>query len=331
MDKPFPKINMFTHLLPDKYRKTLYRKAKRNIYTEDLESHHDGQPTLYDMEQRFKLLEKFEGFREVITLLTPPIEWVADPGDAKDLAMLGNDEVAGLVAKYPDHFVAGVASLPMNDMDNAMREAQRAVEELGMKGIQLYTPCYEKPLDTPEFFPLYEMMMNYDLPIWIHPLREANVPEYKGETTSKYRIYQTVGWPYETTIAAARLVFSGVMERYPSLKFIIHHCGGMVPFFAGRLAGVGAQILMDHAGVEVHLSRPTIDYFRMFYADTALSGYSTPSLMAAYAFFGADHMVFATDLMLAVEKKLASTDQMIIPDEDKYKICEGNARKLLHL
>lgn len=283
------------------------------------------------MESRFKILGKFEGFREVITLLTPPVEMVAPPKDSLELAKLGNDEIMEMVAKYPDHFVAGVACLPMNSIDNALKEAERAMKELHMKGVQLYTPCNDKPLDSPEFFTLYEMMVKYDLPIWIHPLREANVPDYKGETNSKYRLYQTVGWPVETTLAALRLVFGGVMEKYPDLKIILHHSGGMIPFFSGRLAGESAQLLNQNAGVNVTISRSPMEYFKMFYADTALSGYSTPALMAAYAFFGAEHMVFATDLMFGVEKKITSTDQMIIPDQDKYKICEGNAKRLLKL
>ncbi len=331
MDKPFHKINMFTHLLPDNYRKALYRKAQRNIFTEDLERHHNAIPTIFDMDLRFKTLEKYEGFREVITLVTPPVEAVAPTADALELARLANDGIAELIAKYPDHFVAGVACLPMNNMDNALREAERAMETLNFKGIQIYTPCNDKPLDSPEFFPLYEMMVKYDLPIWIHPSREANIPDYKGETSSKYRIFQTVGWPYETTVAMVRLVFSGILEKYPSLKIITHHCGGMVPFFSGRLAGVGVQQLNESAGVIVSLSRPPMEYFKMFYADTAMSGYSTPALMAAYPFFGGEHMVFATDFLFGVEKKIASTDQMTIPDLDKYNICEGNARRLLRI
>ena len=330
MSKSFSKINMFTHILTDKYRKALYRKVQRNIFTEDLEKHHNAIPTIFDMELRFKTLEKYEGFREVLTLVTPPVEVVA-PKDALELSQIANDEIAELVAKYPDHFVAGVACLPMNDMDNALREAERAIQVLKMKGVQIYTPCNEKPLDSPDFFSLYELMMKYDLPIWIHPSREANIPDYKGESISKYRIFQTVGWPYETTVAMVRLVYSGVLEKYPSLKIITHHCGGMVPFFSGRLSGEGVQRLNESAGVNISLSRPPIEYFKMFYADTAMSGYSTPALMAAYPFFGAEHMVFATDFLFGVESKIDSVDQMIIPDADKHKICEGNAKRLLHI
>jgi uncharacterized protein len=331
MVKSFPKINMFTHILTDKYRQALYRKSQRNIFSEDLEKHHNAIPTIFDMDLRFKTLEKYEGFREVLTLVTPPVEAVATPKDALELSQIANDEMAELVVKYPDHFVAGVACLPMNDMDNALREAERALKELKMKGVLIYTPCNEKPLDSPDLFPLYELMVKYDLPIWVHPNKEANVPDYKGESMSKYRIFQTVGWPYETTVAMVRLVFSGVLEKYPSLKIITHHCGGMVPFFAGRLAGEGVQKLNESAGVNVTIRRTPMEYFKMLYADTALSGYSTPALMAAYPFFGGDHMLFATDFLFGLENKVASVEQMIIPDQDKYKICEGNAKRLLHI
>ena len=128
-----------------------------------------------------------------------------------------------------------------------------------------------------------------------------------------------------------RLVFSGVLERYPTLKIITHHCGGMVPFFAGRLCGEAQQQLDEAGGINVKLSRPKMEYFKMFYADTALSGDSTPALMCGYSFFGPEHVLFGTDLLFGIEKKITSVEQMAIPDSDKYQIFEGNAKKLLHI
>ena len=330
MAKQFPKIDIFTHILPDKYRRALYKKAQGSLYMEGLENHHNAIPALFDIELRFSTMKGYEGLRQVLTIISPPLEMVANPSDAVELAKMANEEMAGVVAKYPDHFVAGVACLPMNDIDAALKEAERAIEALNMKGVLIYTPCNGKPLDSPEFFPLYEMMTKYDLPIWLHPTRGADTPDYKNEIHSKYRIFQTVGWLYETTVAMMRLVLSGTLARYPSLKIITHHCGAMVPYFAARLCGEH-KALEKAAGINTGLSKPPVEYFKLFYADTALSGY-TPGLMCGYAFFGAEHMVFGSDLPFGnIERKIASVEQMDIPELHKHRIFEGNAKRLLHI
>ncbi len=107
--------------------------------------------------------------------------------------------------------------------------------DLKFKGIQIFSSINGKPLDRDEFMPLYEMMAGYDLPLWIHPARDKTVPDYPDEPYSKFTLFTAFGWPYETTLAMARLVFSGVLEKYPSLKFITHHCGAMLPFFSKRV------------------------------------------------------------------------------------------------
>jgi len=209
---------------------------------------------------------------------------------------------------------------------------------LKFRGVQIFTPVNGKPLASPEFMPLYEKMSQYDLPIWIHPARGRNTPDYSTEDHSRYYIYQMFGWPYETTTAMTRLVFSGIMEKYPNIKFITHHCGAMIPYFEHRVT-----IGQDYA--EVHLktkwkqalSKPPIEYFRMFYADTALNG-SIPGLMCGYAFFGAERMLFATDVPYDNEdgdrftrEVIRSIELMDIPDQEKDLIFEGNAKRLLHL
>ncbi len=324
-------IDMFTHIVPDKYSKALYSKAKRSIYgQESVEAHHKAaDPALMDIGLRLGMLDKYEGMRQVLTIGLPALESVVDPSDAVELAKVANEEMAELVDKYPERFVAAVACLPMNDVDAALREAQRAIETLNMKGVQIHTPCNEKPLDSPEFFPLYEMMMKYDLPIWIHPTRSLSTPDYKGESESKYDLAGSVGWPYETTLAMMRLVLSGILEKYASLKIITHHCGGMVPYFDRRLGGAGGERERSD-----ELPRPRNEYFKMFYADTAMNP-STAALMCGLAFFGAEHLLFGTDFAYGGEQKVEATitsvEQMAISDSDKHQIFEGNARRLLHI
>ena len=248
----------------------------------------DTFPPLYDMEARFRIMDRYEGLVQVISPSWPSVE-LAAPKQSVDLAKALNDEVAELVTKYPARFPAGIACLPMNDMDAALKEADRALTDLRLRGVLVYTPVNDKPLDSPEFIPLYEKMSQYNLPILIHPMRNPDYPDYRTETESKYRIYNTFGWVYETTTAMTRLIFSGILEKYPNVKFVTHHCGGMVPYLAERIRQF--QDLGEMRWGQKYfqgLTKPPIDYYKMFYADTALYG-NTSALMCGHAFFGADH------------------------------------------
>jgi len=180
-------------------------------------------------------MEKFPEYQQVLSLPTPPIELYATPEQAIELARIANDSMAELVEKYPDHFVGFAAALPMNAPDAALVEAQRAVIELGAKGIQIYSNVLGKPIVSPEFLPLFEAMVGYDLPIWLHPYRGANFPDYLTEQASEYEIWWTFGWPYDTSAAMARMVFAGLFDKWPTLKVIAHHMGAMAPYFEGRV------------------------------------------------------------------------------------------------
>ncbi len=329
---PDEKIDMFCHILPQRYKEALFGKAKPCYYIEA----DAGRPALFDLDLRFKMLDKFEGLQQVLTIGPPPLEYAFSPQDAVDLARKANDEMAELVAKYPERFVAGVACLPLNDIDASLRETDRAIKELNLKGIQMFSSVNGRPLDHPEFLGIYEKMAGYDLPIWLHPARDANVPDYPGEASSKYALFLSFGWPYETTLAMARLVFSGILEKYPALKCVSHHCGAMIPFFSRRVPLL-AQIA--HPGEVMKMTRPPLDYFRRFYADTVLGG-NTPALMCGYDFFGADHMVFGTDYPypggseqgeMVLGAVIKSVDGMNIGDEEKAKIFSKNAKRILNL
>ncbi len=329
------KIDIFPHILPLKYKETLYKIAPSGFYIKDVI---ETLPTLFDLEHRFRIMDKYEGLMQVLTLSAPPIEQIGDSRKAVDLAKLANDEMAELVLKYPDRFAAAVASLPMNDIEAALKEVDRAINDLKFRGVQINTPINDKPLDSPEFIPLYEKMSQYDLPIWIHPVRDVDFSDYRTEKRSKYMIFHVFGWPYETAAAMTRLVFSGILEKYPNLKIITHHCGSMVPYFEQRIIGAydHAEMLRG-AKYKRGLSKPPIEYFKMFYYDTAIYG-STPGLMCAYAFCGADHMLFATDFPYDsqfgeryIRQTIQSIEQMNIGDLEKKMIFEDNARKLLRL
>lgn len=329
------KIDIFSHILPTKYKEALYEVAPKGFYIQNII---DGVPTLYDLNRRFQIMDGYEGLMQVLTIAAPPIETVADSKKAVNLAKLANDEMAELIYKYPDRFAAAVACLPMNNVDAALEEVDRALNELKFRGVQVAAPINDKSLDSPEFIPLYEKMCKYDLPIWIHPMRPTDYPDYRTEDKSKYGIHRTFGWVYETTAAMVRLVFSGILERYPSLKIITHHSGGMVPFFAERMrVGYDRVEMREGENLKQGLTKPPIEYFKMFYCDTAIAG-NTSALMCAHSFFGGDHMMFGTDMPFDnqlgdrfTREIIAAIEQMDIPETDKRKIFEENAKKLLRL
>lgn len=331
------KIDINSHICPLKYKKALHNASGAPAKAYELKMI-EGCPTLFDLEKRFRILDKYD-CTQVLTLITPPLEDIADRKETVELAKIANDAMAELVYDHPERFAAAVAALPLNDMEATLEEVDRAVTELRFRGIQIFTSIQGKPLDSPEFFPLYERMVRYNLPIWIHPFRTLATPDYPTETESKYKIWSTFGWPYETTAAMTRLIYSGVLEKFPTLKMITHHCGGMVPYFADRIrSGYDLIERMRLPGQPKQvLTKSPIEYYRMFYHDTAIAG-CKPALMCAYEFFGPEQMLFGTDMPMdsqlgfrLVRQIIEAIEQMDIPDSDKKKIFEDNAKSLLRL
>ncbi len=323
------KIDMYTHIFPKKYWDVIKKHIPPNL---------EQITTLWDLEQRLRVMDKYDDYVQVLTFPVPPVEAIVGPKDAVELARIGNEALAEILAKYPDRFVAGVANLPMNDVNAALKETDRAIKDLGLKAVLICTNINGKPLDSPEFMPLYEKMARYDLPIWIHPRRDITVADYSTEGKSKYNLHGALGWPYETQLAMSRLVCSGVLENYPNLKFITHHCGGGIPFLGRRVNSWLGRYMREEPNSSLsRLTKEPIEYLRMFYGDTAIDG-DTPALECGHAFFGAEHMVFSTDMPFgreqghsAIREAVKAVTEMAISDSDKKKIFEDNARKLLHL
>lgn len=327
------KIDIYTHIVPPKF---IEATEKLTPFGNSLRRYVTSCPTVNDWSERFRIMDKYGDYVQVLTVSGTHNVMFGDK--AAELAKIANDEVAELISRYPGRFIAGVATLPMNDMELALMEIDRAINELNLRGVLIWASPNATPIDSPKFMPLYEKMSQHDLPIWIHPIRTATASDYTSEKESKYHIYSTFGWPYETTVAMTRLVFSQVLEKYPNLKFITHHCGAMVPYFADRIVShCDYNKMRRKETYSQGLSKHPIEYFRMFYNDTALNGGVAP-LMCAYDFFGAEHLLFGTDMPfdsqlgdLSVGKTIHAIQQMAIPDSDNKKIFEDNARKLLRL
>jgi aminocarboxymuconate-semialdehyde decarboxylase len=219
----------------------------------------------------------------------------------------------------------------------------RAVNQLGARGIQVLTSVNTRPLDDPDFFAVFERITNHhNLPVWMHPTRPATRADYPGEDKSKYEIWQVLGWPMESSVAMSRLVFSGLLDRLPNLRLITHHCGGMLPYFAGRAETLWAQLgsrSVDPAESQVlkNLKKAPIDYFKMFYGDTVLGG-SSAALRCGLEFFGPEKVVFASDCPfdpeegpMFIREGIASIEALHLPEDDKRRIYFGNAIGLLGL
>jgi predicted TIM-barrel fold metal-dependent hydrolase len=299
-------------------------------------------PCIVDLDERFKIMDMFDEYAQIICLGSPPIEVFGPPPISTDMAKLANDGMAELVQKYPDRFPGFIASLPMNDPKGLLAEANRAIKDLGAVGVQVFTNVLGRPLTKPETMPLFDLMAELDRPIWMHPARGADFPDYKGEPKSHYEIWFVFGWPYETSVAMAHMVFSGLFDRHPDLKIITHHLGGMIPYFEGRV-GPGWDQLGTRTSDEDYtlllkkLKQRPLDYFRLFYADTALFG-AKEATICGLKFFGVDRVLFASDSPFDPEKGSAyirSTieiiDSLDIKAGERQAIYEGNARRLLKL
>ncbi|MDO8689203.1 MAG: amidohydrolase family protein [Dehalococcoidia bacterium] len=309
------KIDVFSHFLPKMYFEGLGRKVVAGIDLSKLSPWILGDnAALTDIDVRVRFMDRYPDVRQVLSLPLPALEdALVTRSDAVALARTANDALAEIVAKYPDRFIGAVACLPLSDPDAAMEEADRAITQLGLRRVQIFTSIDGEPLDVLKFKPLYERMARYDLPIWIHP---ADPPIWR-RLLGDQLIALKLGWPVETSIAMVRLARAGVFEEHPDIKFITHHCGAMIPYFERRIG---------------------IEQLRKFYNDTAVDG-NTAALMCAYAYCGADNLLFATDMPFAgaegsygvTSETIRSIEQMDVPAIDKDKIFEGNARRLLNL
>ncbi len=299
-------------------------------------------PCIYDINERLRCVDMFRkdnDYSQVISLGMPPLESLGTPEEVEVFARLGNDGMAELVRKHPDHFCGFLASLPMNS-ENAWKEAERAFA-LGANGLQVHTNINGDPLDHPKYFPVFETAAKHGKPIFLHPSRTAaDVTDYKNESKSKYEIWWTFGWPYETSAAMARLVFSGMMDKLPEMKVLAHHLGAMVPFFEGRVGPGWDQLGKrtsdeDYSIVLEGLKKRPFDYFKDFYADTAVFG-SKPATECGLAFYGEDKVLFASDSPFDPEKgpgyirdTMAVLESIEMSQEMREKIYYKNAQKLL--
>ena len=331
-------IDVFNHFMPKAYLERLAQLIPGHVATTAF----PRLATLVDVDARLRLLDAFGDFAQVLSLANPPLELVGPPEITPALARIANDALAEICRMYPDRFPAFIAALPMNNMAATLIELDRAIADLGARGVQVFTNVAGAPLSGAEFRPLFRRMAEHDLPVWVHPMRGPDFADYAGEKTSQDEIWFSFGWPYETTACMTRLIYSGLFDELPSLKIISHHMGGMIPYFPGKINLGFRQIFFGSREInplaqERGLKKRPIEYYKMLYADTALGGEAAPT-RCGHAFFGSAHCLFATDAPFDAEQgrgliadTIRGVGQLDLPKPDLERIFAGNARALLRL
>src|SRR5262245_20191182 len=329
-------IDVFNHFVPQAYFERLHQLIPDHPATTAF----PRLRTLWDLDARLRLLDQFGDYAQVLSLANPPLEHLGSPADTPALARLANDGLAELCRRHPDRFPTFIASLPMNNMDATLVETDRAIGELGARGVQVFTNVAGEPLSAEKFRPLFRRMIDHDLPVWVHPMRGPQFADYASEQGSEDEIWFTFGWPYETTACMTRLIYSGLFDELPGAKIITHHMGGMIPYFAGRIGLGFRQIFFgapDCNPGAAALKRPPIEYFKMLYADTALNG-DAAATRCGHAFFGTGRCLFATDAPFDAEqgrgliaRTIAAVDALEIGSEERTRIFSANAFQLLKL
>ena len=248
--------------------------------------------------------------------------------DAAEICRLSNNDNYALCKAYPDRFV-NICIISLLDMRSAMKELDRCISDLDCRGITVSSNQNGKGLDSPEYFPLYEKLSEYDLPLLIHPIHWESYPLV--DMDRGWRMMHIFGWPFDTTQAVWRLILGGVIDRYPSLKIVTHHMGAMLPYFVKRIESTFNRYLVDR--IPRHISQ----YWGNFYGDTAIDG-TVAAYPCGYSFFGPDRLMYGSDYPFGVEAgeayirdNLIGVQTMDLPSQDMEKILGGNAKKLLKI
>jgi aminocarboxymuconate-semialdehyde decarboxylase len=323
-------IDWHNHYYPPAYLEALRRKSSVRVTTDA-----QGNPVLHypgdynvcvpghrDIAYRQSVLERTGIDRQVITLTSPGTH-VETPARAVELAVLVNDAFADVLRTRGQHFIP-LAALPLNDPAASVRELERAIDVLQLPGALLFSNVNGVALADERFWPLYELANDRGATFFIHPIHPVGV-----EAMTEYWLMPLVGFPMDTTLAAAHLVFAGVIARFPRIRWVLGHLGGAIPYLAERLDR-GFYAFED---CRRHIDRPPSDYLRQhFWYDTV--NFDPHAQRLALAFAGAGHVVAGSDYphqIGSIEKMLASIHSLALSDADRARVLGDNAAELLRL
>ena len=257
---------------------------------------------------------------EVISLSTPNI-FFADETRQREVARTLNDAYAELIAKHPTRF-KGFASIPMDAPDAALDELHRAIDNLKLNGVVLLSNIRGRALTSPAYRPFFEEANRMNLCIFLHPMLPANPEPY-----TEYVLGPLVGFPFDTTLAVARMCFDGMLRELTNIRWVIGHLGGAVPYLMERLDS-GYR---DFAECRVNIDQPPSTYLKRLYYDTVT--FSSYNLRMARDLVGVDHMVMGSDyphLLGSIERSVSSIQELGIPEYEKEKIFSETALSILN-
>lgn len=325
-----PIVDFHNHYYPPKYIEALERGPSAVRITRDKEGnpwlHYPGDYNIAvrghrDIDYREEVLRQTGVDTQIITLTTPGTH-VEQPAIAAKLASLVNDEFARVAADKGSRFVP-LATLPLNDPAASVVELRRAMEQLHFRGAMVFSNINGIALSDQRFWKLYEVADELGAVFHIHPTNPVGV-----EAMLDYWLMPLVGFLFDTTLAAAGLVFAGVAERFPRLRWALGHLGGAIPYLAERLdRGYEA-----FAECRKNISQPPSSYLKRFYFDTV--NFDPRAIKLAISFAGVDQILAGSDYphqIGSIEKMLASIKALKISEDDKQKILGGNAARLLGL
>ena len=325
-----PIIDFHNHYYPPVYLEALRSGSSAVEVTID----EDGNPRIYypgdyniavpghrDIDYREQVLKDLGVDTQVLTLTTPGTH-VEKPATAAKFAAVVNDAFAEVVRAKGGRFTA-LATLPLNDPAASVAELRRASGELGMRGAMLFSNVNGVGLDDRRFWPIYEAANELAAVLYIHPTNPVGV-----EAMTEYWLMPLVGFLCDTTLAAAKIVFSGVAERFPRIEWALCHLGGTIPYLAERLDR-GFEAFSE---CRVNIARPPSDYLKGFYYDTV--NFDPEAIELAIAFAGADHILAGSDYphqIGSIPKMLASIRDLEVTEAERAAIFGGNAARLLRV
>ncbi len=323
-------IDFHNHVYPPEYIEAV--QAGPSAYKVTFDS--DNNPVLHSpgdyniivpghrlMDFRKTVLREAGVDKQIISFTTPGT-LIETPERSVELSRMVNEIFANIQNEHSDHFVA-LATLPLNDPDVSVVELERAISELGLKGVTLFSNANGIALSDRRFWPLYEKANELNVVFFLHPTFPVGV-----EAMTDYMLMPLVGFLADTTLAAASLVFSGVVEKYPNIKWVLGHLGGAIPYLAERLDRGYAAF----GQCRENINKPPSEYLKEFYYDSV--NFDVKALQFAIDFAGAEHILAGSDYphqIGSLEKMLASINQLNITAEEKAGILGENAARLLGL
>ncbi|MBI5827974.1 MAG: amidohydrolase [Chloroflexi bacterium] len=318
-------IDVFTHVYPKSYLSALPASARDR----GLEAYLDYVPAFTDAASRIQVMDRLGIQFQVLTLGYPPALENLNDATAIQIARLANDAIAEFVQAFPDRFI-GAATLPLHTPAEALAELKRCQRELGLHAIQIFTNVNGRPLDWEGLIPIYAIAADEQIPILLHPINAHVSYNWIGE----HKLDRLFGWPFETTLALSRLVFGGILERFPTLKIIAHHAGSMISFYQDRIFSYAhPDSPMLSLSEKNRISETVIATFKMFYVDTVQAW--KPALQCASEFFGPEHVVYGSDFPWGpeggeryIQNSLAAIEALDVTLEERRRILADNARVL---